>query len=71
MKLSIKRSAHRDIVNEVMAQMASGKTDIIIDTTLGTLRNWTVGWIVRAIDDINDKDLILKVSRLSSYTFQV
>ena len=71
MKLSIKRSAHRDIVNEVMAQMASGKTDIIIDTTLGTLRNRTVGWIVRAIDDINDKDLILKVSRLSSYTFQV
>ena len=71
MKLCIKCSAHCDIVNEVMAQMASGKTDITIDTTLGTLRNRTVDWIVREIYDINDKNLILKVSHLSSYTFQV
>jgi hypothetical protein len=62
MKLSMKRSAHRDIVNEVMAQMASGATNIKVDTSLGTLRDRVVGWIVRAIDDINNKDLILKVS---------
>jgi hypothetical protein len=59
----MKCSAHHDIVNEVMVQMASGMTDIKVDTSLGILRDRVVGWVVRAIDDIDNKDLILKVSR--------
>jgi len=62
MKLSMKRSAHRDIVNKVSTQINGGSSDIIrVDTTLGTLRDRSVGWVVNAIRDINKKDLILKV----------
>ena len=62
MKLSMKRSAHRDIVNEVSTQVNEGLSDVIrVDTTLGTLRDRSVGWVVNALCDINKKDLILKV----------
>ena len=36
-------------------------TDIKVDTTVGTLRNRSVGWVVNAIHDLNRPDLILKV----------
>jgi len=63
LKLSMKRSAHRDIVDEVFTQMDKGSSESIkVDTTLGTLRDRSVGWVVNAIHDINKKDLILKVT---------
>ncbi|RDB29720.1 hypothetical protein Hypma_014168 [Hypsizygus marmoreus] len=60
LKLSIKRSAHCDIVEEVSEQLASEKKDIFIDTTLGNLHDRSVHWVVNAIHDINKKDIILK-----------
>ena len=65
LKLSMKRSAHRDIVNEVATQMEAGVTEIKLDTTIKTLRDRAVGWVVNAIHDIDKKDLICKV--ISTY----
>ena len=45
MKLSIKRSAHHDIVDEVSTQIASGRKEIRLDVTLATLRDRAVGWL--------------------------
>ncbi|KAJ6456514.1 hypothetical protein C8R45DRAFT_580223, partial [Mycena sanguinolenta] len=62
MKLSIKRSAHRDIVDEALSQIKDGKPahEIKLDTTIGTLRDRSVGWIVQAIHDISDPALIAR-----------
>ena len=62
MKLSIKRSAHCDIVDEVSAQLTSGTKDLRLNITLGTLRNWAVGWVVNTIHEISNKVLICKAS---------
>jgi hypothetical protein len=64
LKLSMKRSAHRDIVDEVCAQIDAGVTDFKVDTSLGTLRNRSMGWVVNAICDIKHEHLILKVRLL-------
>jgi hypothetical protein len=64
MKLSIKRSAHRDIVDEVSAQIASGRGEIRLDVTLATLRDRAVGWVVNAICEISNKVLICKAFEL-------
>jgi len=61
MKLSMRRSAHRDVVKEVQDQLTKGITDIKVDTTVGTLRDRSVGWVVNAIHDLDRPDLILKV----------
>lgn len=63
LKQSVKRSAHRDIVDEATAQLVKGvpADELKLNTTLGVLRNRSVGWIVNAIHDINKKELILKV----------
>ncbi|KAJ7113746.1 hypothetical protein C8R43DRAFT_826762, partial [Mycena crocata] len=58
----VKRSAHRDIVEEALSQMEAGKdsAEIRLDTTVGVLRDRSVGWIVQAIKDISDPALIMK-----------
>lgn len=63
LKQSIKRSSHQDIVDEATAQLANGTapTELKLDTRLGVLRDRSVGWIVNAVHDINNKDLILKM----------
>lgn len=61
MKLSVKRSAHRNIVDEVSEQLKSGQ-DLKLDVTLGTLRDRAVGWIVNSIRDIGDPALICRAS---------
>jgi hypothetical protein len=63
LKLSIKRSAHRDIVDEALGQVEAGKSaaEIKLDTTVGVLRDRLVGWIVQAIADISDPKIIMKV----------
>ena len=38
-----------------------------LDTTLGNLRDRSVGWIMNVYDDINPKDLVLKVTRLPDH----
>lgn len=64
LKQSIKRSAHKDIVEETTSHLESGTfaCTIKLDTKLGTLRDRSVGWIANAIQDVNRKDLIMKVS---------
>jgi hypothetical protein len=63
LKQSIRRSAHKDIVEEMAAHLDTGTfaSEIKLDTRLGTLRDQSLGWIVNAFRDINKKDLILKV----------
>ncbi|KAJ6619217.1 hypothetical protein B0H10DRAFT_1667293, partial [Mycena sp. CBHHK59/15] len=60
LKLSIKRSAHRDIVNEALGQIKAGKAahKIRLDTTVGTLRDRSVSWIVQVIHDVSDPETI-------------
>jgi hypothetical protein len=64
LKLSIKRSAHRDIVDEALGQIQAGKptSEIRLDTTIGVLRDRSVGWIVQAVHDVNDPAIIRRVS---------
>jgi hypothetical protein len=61
MKLSMQRSAHQDVVKEVQDQLTKGVTDIKVDTTVNTLHDRSVGWVVNAIHDLDRLDLILKV----------
>jgi hypothetical protein len=63
LKQSIKRSTHKDIVDETMAHLDSGKPSktFKLDTTLGTLRDRSVAWILNAYHDINKPELICKV----------
>ena len=60
----MKRSAHKDIINETSGYLQSGAAPATfkLDTTLGTLCEQVVGWMVKAYEDIDHKDLILKVS---------
>ncbi|KAF7341463.1 ATP-binding cassette sub-family A member 6 [Mycena venus] len=62
LKLSIKRSAHRDIIDEALGQIKAGKpaSEIKLNTTIAVLRDRSVGWIVQAIHDINDPATIQK-----------
>jgi hypothetical protein len=67
LKQSMKRSAHKDIVVETMTHLDSGTPASMfkLDTTLGTLRDRSVAWILNAYHDLNKKELILKVRVLT------
>lgn len=71
LKQSMKRSAHKDIVDETTRHLESGKpaASFKLDTTLGTLRDRAVGWMVKAYEDINRKDLIQKVRYNTFYLY--
>ncbi|KAF7371545.1 DDE superfamily endonuclease [Mycena venus] len=66
LKLSTKRPAHRDIVEEALGQIRAGKpgSEIKLNTTIGVLRDRSVGWIVQAIHDINNPETIQKAFEL-------
>jgi hypothetical protein len=68
-KKSMKRSAHKDIVIETMTHLDSGapSSTFKLDTSLGTLRDQSVAWILNAYHDINKEELIMKVCRLTFY----
>jgi hypothetical protein len=53
MKHSLKRSYHRDVVNEILAQIEDDKPDITIDKTVGVLRDRTVPWLWDAYQTLN------------------
>ena len=63
LKLSIKRSQHADVVDETLGYLENGTdpAELRIDTRIGTLRNRTVGWMVRAYHAINKPELVRKV----------
>jgi hypothetical protein len=68
LKQSMKRSSHKDVVDEASALLKpkEGETTVNpallkLDTTKPTLRNRCIGWMVDAFHAINNKELILKV----------
>jgi len=65
----MKRSAHKDIVIETMTHLDSGAPSSMfkLDTSIGTLRDRSVAWILNAYHDINKEELIMKVHRLTFY----
>ncbi|KAJ6618557.1 hypothetical protein B0H10DRAFT_2217522 [Mycena sp. CBHHK59/15] len=72
-QLSIKRSAHRDIVNEALGQIKAGKAahEIRLDTTVGTLRDRSIGWIVQVIHDVSDPATITQVASTITQAFEM
>ncbi|KAJ6548035.1 hypothetical protein B0H10DRAFT_1851675 [Mycena sp. CBHHK59/15] len=63
LSMNMKWSAHRDLVDEATQQINAGKAThkIRFDTTMPTLRNWSVGWIIQAIQDVGDLMTITRV----------
>lgn len=64
LKLSIKRSQHQDIVIELLDQLDNGvePDETRLDTTLGTLRDRCVDWLVTAYKYVNKPEIVKKVS---------
>lgn len=62
-KLSIKRSQLQDVTNETLKHLNNGGTPetLKIDQTIGTLRNRSVSWFVKARKDIANPELVRKV----------
>ncbi|KAJ6606771.1 hypothetical protein B0H10DRAFT_1956858 [Mycena sp. CBHHK59/15] len=65
----MKRSSHRDVVDEATALLNPDEADdnatidptlLKLDTTLPVLRNRCIGWMVDAFHTCNNKELILK-----------
>ena len=68
LKHSLWCSAHRDLVTEVTAHLDGPESDgwITINTTVANLHNRSVGWMVWAYQELDDKILIKKVSSRDS-----
>lgn len=68
-KNAIRRAELDDVVNETTALLESGVAAeaIILDKTIGTLRDRTPGSLLEAWKAINQRDLVLKVSYFPSH----
>jgi hypothetical protein len=66
-KHSLKKSAHEDVVHEVLSQLKAGRPvqDVKLDTGIKVLRDRTVHWIWMAYQSLNKPDIIKKVSLTS------
>lgn len=67
-KHAIKCAAHADLVDEALAQLSrtedgDSADSVKFDTSLPTLRNRSVGWLVNAYRKLNDPTLVKKVSQ--------
>lgn len=60
LKLSIRRSYHEDIVQEISKQLEKGKI-VSVDKQIATLRDRSVRWIWNAYNSLNKPDLVKKV----------
>jgi hypothetical protein len=58
-KLSVRKSYHKDIVKEVLAQ--EGKDTFTMDTSVGKLRNRSVRWLWNAYNVLRNPELVKKV----------
>ena len=69
-KQAIARSLNADVIKEVSAQIEHGAEPgtVRLDTSLPTLRNRTVGAIVKAYKAVNNRALVLKVKFPVAYT---
>lgn len=64
LKLAIKRSAHADIVEDMLAQLQCGTSasQVHISKEVGLLRDRSVQWLVNGFKAINKSDIVQKVS---------
>ncbi|KAG8913286.1 hypothetical protein FRC01_004623 [Tulasnella sp. 417] len=62
-----RNACHADIINEARARLRHGEdADVIaLDRSIGTLRDRTPQWLIKAFQAINKKELILKSWELS------
>jgi hypothetical protein len=62
-KHSMKRTAHDDVVHEVLEKLRTGTppTEISVDSKLSILRDRTVHWMWRAYTELNKPSIIKKV----------
>jgi hypothetical protein len=62
-KLAIKQAQHADIVEETLHLLQSGvdPENVRLDTSIGTLRDRSVGWLVKAYNKINNPSMVKKV----------
>ncbi|TFK83071.1 hypothetical protein K466DRAFT_499160 [Polyporus arcularius HHB13444] len=61
LKHSLRRSYHRDVVDEVLEQLDAGKDVITVAKNVATLRDRTVTWIWEAYQKLNRPDLVKSV----------
>jgi len=61
LKLSLKRSYHKDVVAELLGQMKANTPVVHLDTRIGTLRDRSTRWIWNAFNAINNETLVKKV----------
>lgn len=62
-KLSIKKSQLQDTINETLAhlEVSEDPSTLKLDSRIGTLRDRSVAWGVKAWNDVNNPELIQKV----------
>ena len=63
LKLAIRRSVLKDIVDHTMNQLSSGVTpdQITFDKRIGVIRNRSVDWLVNGYEAINNPEIVQKV----------
>ena len=62
LKHSMKRSYHRDVINDILLQLDEGKVTVEVTKALPKLRNMSVGWMWDAFENINKPEIVKKVS---------
>lgn len=67
-KHSIKRSYHKDVVSNILAQMDNGDDSMHIDTRLAVLRNASTRWLWNAYRALSNRELVKKVCLLQIVT---
>ncbi|KAF4615755.1 hypothetical protein D9613_012424 [Agrocybe pediades] len=60
LKLSMRKSYHEDIVNELFSELSSGNTEPSLKDALSVVRNRSVRWMWNAYNVINNKSLVQK-----------
>jgi hypothetical protein len=63
LKLSLKKSGHEDVVQEVLQELQNGKSaqEISVNTKVRVLRDRTVHWMWTAFSTLNKRHIIQKV----------
>ena len=69
LKLAIRRTALKDIVDDTMEQLQSSAepNKVVFEKKLGVVRDQSVGWLVNAYDAINKRELVEKACGLLNY----
>jgi hypothetical protein len=71
LKLSIRRSYHEDVVEEMREKLDKTGGITSVDDRLGTVRDRSVRWIWNAYQTINQSALVQMVSKINTYLIHV